>query len=765
MGLFDRFRSAGRQGTGDSMAGSGEAKNVFQLVEQGVGLEAEGRLEAALACYHRALEIEPGYVQARTRFDSTSKKLKQFGEHYNAGIAKQKSGYWKDAASHYRKAIQIWPEFALAHTNLGSVFHDLGQFDDAITSYRHALELMPDSAETYYNLGFVLQDAGRFDEAISNYRHALDLKPAYAEAYNNMGSILLKQWKLDEAGKCYRQALKINPDYPEASNNLGVVLREQGKIQEAMASFQRAIRINPVYAEAWNNLGTVQANLEQFEAAIASFQKAIAARPDYPEAYNNLGLAYRELGNYRDAISAYSQALQLDPDYAAVHNNLGIVHMDLARFEDAVACYRHAVDIKPGFVTAFSNLLFTMNYIPGHSASEYLEYAHRYGRLVTDLAGKRYSEWRCDMHPRRLRIGVVSGDLWGHPVGYFLQAILPVIDASRIELVAYSTGFRNDELTARIRPYFSGWKQLNGLTDEDAAAMIHADGIHVLLDLAGHTAGNRLPVFAWKPAPIQASWLGYFASTGVAEIDYLLADRAGVPDGRDQQYTESIWYLPDTRLCFSPPSTDLPVTALPCQTKAEVTFGCFQNLSKVNDEVLDTWGRILSAVPGARLYMQCKQLREASERERFMERLQRLGIPAGNISLHGSTSREVYLMAYAEVDLILDTFPYPGGTTTCEALWMGVPTLTLAGDTLLARQGASLLTAAGLQDWIAGDRDEYIARAISFAGDRDHLNLLRAGLRRQVQASPLFDAPRFARNFGEALWGMWQRWREGRPGA
>jgi hypothetical protein len=290
--------------------------------------------------------------------------------------------------------------------------------------------------------------------------------------------------------------------------------------------------------------------------------------------------------------------------------------------------------------------------------------------------------------------------------------------------------------------------------------MIHAEGLHVLVDLSGHTKNNRLPVFAWKPAPVQVSWLGYFATTGVAEMDYLLADETGVPESHREDFTETIWYMPDTRLCFTPPEYDLPISLLPALGNGYLTFGCFQNLAKLGDEVLSAWGEILTALPSARLRLQSKQLDNPTVQAALRLRLHQYGIDPSRVAMHGSTSRETYLSAHAEVDVILDTFPYTGGTTTSEALWMGVPTVTLAGDTLLSRQGASLLAAAGLEDWIATSEAGYVAKAIALAADLPRLARLRAGLRTQALASPLFDAPRFARNLEAALWGMWQNWQD-----
>jgi predicted O-linked N-acetylglucosamine transferase (SPINDLY family) len=281
---------------------------------------------------------------------------------------------------------------------------------------------------------------------------------------------------------------------------------------------------------------------------------------------------------------------------------------DQGQVEAAIVAFRQALKLNPDLQYAQSNLLFVSNYISRDLSSDCLGDAMQFGQFAAKKVSRRFSTWKCTAKPERLRIGMVSGDLMNHPVGYFLEALLAHIDQARIELIAYPTHNKKDRLTARIRPYFLKWESLAGKSDEAAARMIHADGVHILLDLSGHTSNNRLPIFAWKPAPIQVSWLGYFATTGVTEIDYFLADRVGVPEEQQQQFTESIWYLPDTRLCFTVPEFSLPVTHLPALSKRTLTFGCFQNLSKLTEEVLTAWGKIFSALPSARLRMQNKQL-------------------------------------------------------------------------------------------------------------------------------------------------------------
>jgi predicted O-linked N-acetylglucosamine transferase (SPINDLY family) len=355
----------------------------------------------------------------------------------------------------------------------------------------------------------------------------------------------------------------------------------------------------------------------------------------------------------------------------------------------------------------------------------------------------------------------VSGDLHGHPVGYFLDGVLTSLAAkfsANLELFAYATRACEDETSKRLRASCKAWHSALGLSDSALALRIREDGIDILIDLSGHTAGNRLPVFAWKPAPIQVSWLGYFATTGVAAIDYFIADPWTLPPDQEAFFTEKVWRLPETRLCFTPPSARVDVNVLPALSNGYVTFGCFNNLSKMNDAVVQLWARVLNAVPASRLFLKYQQLAEASIRQSTRERFAVHGIAADRLIFEDYVPRVNYLAAYHRVDIGLDPFPFPGGTTTVEALWMGIPVLTLSGERFLARQGVGLLMNAGLPEWIASDHDDYVARAVAHASDLQGLAALRARLRQQVLASPIFDAPRFAKHFEAALREMWLTW-------
>ena len=663
----------------------------------------------------------------------------------------------KDALPAFQKVAELMPADPEAHYNLGVVLKSAGRLDEAVASYRKAVKLKPDYAEAHNNLGIVLKDQGQFDAALASYRRAAEIKPDFAEVQGNLGYVFKQLGQLDAAVACCRRAVQLNPNSYIAHNNLGLVLQDAGEMDAALASYRRALEIKPDFAEAHSNLGNAQKDLGRFEDAVASCRRAIEIKPDFAAAHNILGVVLMELGQFAAAQASFRLALQIKPDFAEAHNNMFILLKDLGQNEDALASNRRALELRPDYVDAQGGLLFLLNSTAGYDATRRLEEARKYGRMVSQKVTAQFSAWHCATRPERLRVGIVSGDLHNHPVGYALKSLLEHLDPARVELIAYSTNPQADEFTALIKPYFAAWKPLYGFSDEAAARLIHADGVHVLLDLSGHTGKNRLPMFAWKPAPVQASWLGYFATTGVAEMDYLLTSEAAVPEAHRGQYTETVWYLPDTWLCFTPPDIDLSVVSLPALQNGHITFGCFQRLDKFGDEVLSAWAHILTALPGARLSMACKQLGDAAMAAQFVQRLQQHGIDPARVAMRGpASSREAYLARYADVDVMLDSFPYPGVTTTCEALWMGVPTITLAGDTLLSRQGAGVLTAAGLGDWVATSVADYIAKAVALAGDVPKLAALRAGLREQVSTSPLFDAKRFARNFEDALWGMWQ---------
>ncbi|OJA57337.1 hypothetical protein BGV68_08120 [Burkholderia ubonensis] len=572
--------------------------------------------------------------------------------------------------------------------------------------------------------------------------------------------------RLEEAETLYRQILDTDPRHADALHLLGLIGHQYGRYQEASNLIMAAIEVKPE-AIYYYNLGNVMQADNRHAAAAECFRLATELRPDYVDAYNNLGNAQRLAGDARAAVDSFCKAISLNADNAKAYNNLANALFDVNEIPAALEAYRHAIALQPELPEPRSNLLFASHYGDAFDHDAYLAEAARYDELVTRRA-KPWTDWLVDLSARvgrPLKVGIVSGDLKSHPVGYFIESMLKHLDANRVEMHAYPTRDVEDDVTARIKPTFATWTCLAGLSDEAAAARIRADRIDVLLDASGHTIYNRLPLFAWKAAPLQASWPGYFASTGVRAIDYVIGDRHVLPPAEAAHFTERPWHLPDSYLCFTPPADAIDVGALPMLANGHPTFGYFGKLAKITDRVVAVWSRVLQAVAGAKLFVKAEHLDDPREQQALAARFAAHGIDAQRLILEGRSPRAEYLAAYRRVDLMLSPFPYPGGTTTAEALWMGVPVLCRRGDRFLSHIAESLLHAARLPEWIADDDDAYVAKAVAQTAKPAELAVLRTTLRAQVLASPLCDAPRFARNFEDALHAMWARHVEAAPEA
>ncbi len=564
---------------------------------------------------------------------------------------------------------------ALRLIEAGHSFEAEGRMDKAKQCYLDAIRIAPALARAHLNLGNALLGMGDLPGALQAFRSAIKHKPDYAGAYYNIGNALLGNGQLDEAVANYRRALEIKPDYAEVHCGLGVAQKNLGQLDNAITSFQMAIQLDPGLAEAHINLTRILQDLlaagnafldkGKFDAAINGFQRALEIKADYAEAHFWLGLTLQDMGQLDKAAASYRRALDNKSELVEAHNNLGRVLQETGRLDEAEASYRRALAIRPDFTDAWNNLLLILNYTDRTTPLAYLEQAREYGWLVSHKAGGGFSSWRHTTQPKRLRVGLVSGDFRIHSVGHFLAGLLSHIDSTRIELIAYPTYHQEDALTARIRPYFSAWKPLFGKSDHDAAHLIHADGVHMLFDISGHTAHNRLSTFAWKPAPVQITWLGLPNTTGLSEMDYVLGDAQAIPVEHENHFSEKVWRLPDSYLCFTPPTYPIAVASLPALSNGYVTFGSFNNLTKMNDAVVELWARVLLAVPNSRLYLKTSQLHDASICEQTRQRFATYGIAAERLSLSGTLGTTAdHLAEYNKIDIALDTFPYPGVTTS-----------------------------------------------------------------------------------------------------
>lgn len=656
-------------------------------------------------------------------------------------------------------AIKALPQ----RLQLAIVQYQAGRLAEAETICRDILKFSPNHSEVLYLLGLIAYDSKAYDVAFGYVNKAHTIHPSNPFYLNLLGSILVEQGEVDDAVSFHRKAVKLKADFAEAYNNLGTDYKKLNKLQEAAECFQKAITIKPNYAKAYYHLGLVFHLKCDFKSAINCFQKVLSLNKDHVESINCLGASLQESGQTNDAESCFRKALTLQPDYAEAYNNLGklLLH-DSRNLEEAESCFRKALLLKPDYIEAYDELLMLLNYCADGISPLNLSEAQSFGSVAARSRTHVYEQWQCAKFPKKLRIGLVSGDFFNHPVGCFLEGLLANIDLSRFELFAYTNRDKHDELTSRIKPFFAKWREIFNLSDEASAKLIHADGIHLLIDLSGHTQKNRLPVFSYKPAPVQVTWLGYVATTGVAEIDYLLADPYVVPPCDESHFTERIWRLPETYLCFTPHKEEFEVSALPALTNGYITFGCFNNIIKINDAVIALWAQILTAIPNAKIFfnLRADQLKKTQVVEKILARFAAHGITRDRLILEGTTTRKDYFHAYHRVDIALDPFPYPGVTVSAEGLWMGVPVLTKRGDYFLPHNGETVAHNTGQAAWIAHDDDDYVNKAIAFSSDLVGLARLRHDLRGQVLASPLFNAPRFTRHFEEALWAMWNTWEQ-----
>ncbi len=744
----------------------------------GFALKELGKLEGAQSALHIASSLKPDGFDPLYLLGQTCNDLRQFekaAEYFEKALALQpvfESLYGELCHALFQikavdrardiitTGIQRYPENASFHFFLGNLFSYLEQWPEATASYATALKLNPDLTQAHTNLAAVFRAQGNLESAQRHARFALIADPASPDVLACVAANHVASGKLDEALAGYEKALALDPAHAPSYRGKGNVLLKLGKLDTAIQSFDQALTIEPDAAETYRDLGLVYLELGQYREAEENSRKALVLRPLYPSAQNNLGMALTSLGRLLEAEQCYRTALSTDPDSDVYLSNLGGTQFAQGRMSEAVASFRRATELNPHFMTAHANLLYALSVDPTVSGEQYFNEALAFGKRLTASVGTPFSDWSVSQvggTGTPLRIGLVSGKFCKGPVGYFLESVLANIDSTKLQLVAYASSAKEDELTMRMRPYFAQWESITGLENAAVAERIRSAGIHILLDLNGCTEGNLLPVFALKPAPVQVSWLGYWASTGMPQIDYVLADEASLPPDDTIYFSETVHHLPQTRFCFTAPAPEISVAPLPALRNGFVTFGCFQTLTKINDRVLRLWGEVLQAVPHSRLRLAVNQLNDLAFQRGFRQRLLEAGIDETRVTLVGPVPREKYLASYNLIDFVLDTFPYAGGTTTCEALWMGVPTLTLKGSTMIARQGVGLLTCVGLDDWIAQDAADYVAKAIRHAADLDRLVGLRSNLRERALGSALFDAPRFARNLENAFRAMWQQ--------
>ncbi len=748
-------------------------------------MKINGFAEAASA-FGEAARLDPGFVETWT----------------NRGVALKEAGDLAGAEADYRRALALAPNDPVIHNNLANTLLAAGRSAEAIDLYRAAVTLDPSYADAKANLGMALRDSGDVAAAVAFLTDSVAQHPRHAVLLNAYGNVLRQAERFEEAIGVLIQAVDAAPTYAEAHNNLGLAYAVKNRLEPAERHFRRAGELRPDMAVISNNHGAVLLRMFRFDAAVAALSNAVARQPDYDEAMVNLGVAHYMLGHANEAIGVYRRVLERNPDNGFARYSLGVTYLEDQRLGEAEVEIRRALELDPKNPMAlntlgvllleqhkvsearaamreaaaantlsapvfYSNYAFASLYAPDVSNAEILEIHRDYGRrFATADADPAKPHANVRDPGRKLRLGYLSPDFRAHSVAYFFEALLEKHDRSQFDIVLYSDTTRADAVTSAMRAAAGLWVETAGLTNDVFAQRLTDDRIDILVNLGGHTSGNRLPVCALKPAPVQIEYLGYPETSGVPAMDYRITDGRADPVGEAERWcTEKLTRLPDCFHCYRPAGTPPPPAPAPHLANGFVTFASFNVLPKVTDRAIAAWAEILKAVPEARFFMKCKQLRDVRVQERIRGDFAHAGIDPGRIDMEAFVpSVRDHLERYGRVDLALDTFPYNGTTTTCESIYMGVPVLTVRGSNHRGRVGVSLLAALGLDgEFVAESVDDYIARAITLGRSPRRLAEIRQELRPRMEKSSLRDEVGFTRALEAAYRDAWQAWCAGPP--
>ncbi len=600
----------------------------------------------------------------------------------------------------------------------------------------------------------------RFGEARELLLRVCRVTPDDADAWLMLGSIDGRLRDPVGAERCFRRAIKVRAEFPAAHYNLGIALRDQKRFDEAAKVFRLATELKPDYSEAWNALGFALLVLREPVAAADAFRTVCHLAPNSAEAHGNFANACNQLGRLEEAMAAFRKAISLDGRESGYRGNLANVLCNQGRLGEALDEYRRAIALAPRNISLQSNYLLTLHYLPDLDPQWVFE-EHRRLAAMHVPADSTVPEHNNDPKPdRRLRVGYVSSDFREHSVAYFFDPLITHHDCFQIETFCYSGVARPDSITTRLEAVTKHWRGICDKSDADLFRMIRSDGIDILVDLSGHTSCHRLAVFARRAAPVQVTYLGYPGTTGLETMDYRLTDEWADPDGMTERYyTEQLWRLPTGFLCYKAPRTAPAPALCPSASSGYITFGSFNNLSKVNDRVIALWSRILQSVPQSRLALKYHSMGDASVRALVFERFRQHNIAEERLELLPPVPTTAgHLECYGRIDIALDPFPYNGTTTTCEALWMGVPVVSLAGAIHAQRVGVSLLSRAGLSDWVADSEQTYLDIAVTLAAAHEERARLRTALRQTLESSSLCDGRRIAAAVEDAYRKMWQEW-------
>ncbi len=666
-------------------------------------------------------------------------------------------GRAQEAEQRLTQLLHEHPENGQILHQIALLFYRRGDVAGALERMQGSALALPDDADIQNDLGGLYNVGGRLEEATTCYRRALALAPGNGQAHYNLGCTLHAQGLLQEAEASYRTALQLTGANAVMLCNLGGCLQEQGQLEPAIARYREALELDPHDINSLNNLGFALQNGGELGEAKALFERAIALRPDFARSYVNLGMLLFEQGELELSAATQRQALELDPQFVEAHFGLGIALHALRRPDDAIECYRRVIALRPDHSKSYNNLLMTAQFIPSISAEELTDMHRQFARQFEAPLMPHWPAHANSRDPKRkLKVGYVSADFRSHAVAYFIEPILRHHDREQYEIFCYHNSRRHDDVTERLLSLADHWQPCVSMSDEQLAHKIEADGIDILVDLSGHTAGNRLLAFARKPAPIQITYVGYLSTTGLSGMDYRLTDHLAEPPGSEKYYSERLLRLPHSTWCYQPPADSPELTALPALRKGFVTFGSLNSIDKVDMEVIRIWSRLLQALPTARLLI----LAVPEARAHFLRQFADCGIDGKRLEFIGKLSPRAYREVVSQIDISLDSYPVNGATTTCESLWQGVPTLSLRGERPLSRNGLSILTAAGMPDFAAASPEELINTATLLCNNLPLLENIRLGMREHLVHTPLFDQRQFTKNLESLFRAAWNEWCE-----
>jgi predicted O-linked N-acetylglucosamine transferase (SPINDLY family) len=691
------------------------------------------------------------------RLKKQQRKAYDLADARNRAILLHQAGRIADAQAVCREMLERAPRNFDALHLLGVTEYQSRRCEEAERLLGQALLVEPRSPAACSNHGIVLHELKRYDAALARFDRAIALKPDYAEAHSNRAMTLTELERFAEAVASCDKAIALKPDYPEAHSNRGNALCQMRRFDEAIASCDRAIALKPGYADALSNRGNALSELGRFDEARASYDQALALKPALAAAWVGRGNVFLNLNRYGEAFAAFQQALAINPDSLKALAQLAHYYERHGRMAEAIACYDRVLAVKPDFPEVISNKIFALDLVPQAGFVEHQEVRKDWWRKVgTKIAAPSPPRRANDRDAtRHLVLGYVSADFRRHSAATTFWPVLANHDKTRFEVICYSCSAIRDDITQDFERVADRWVDASQLSDQDLSERVRTDKVDILIDLSGHSGGNRLGVFARKPAPVQVTAWGHGTGTGLPTIDYLFSDPVTIPGAMRPLYAEKIYDLPCVIMSALPP-IELPRGEPPVLANGYITFGMFNRITKVSDDALAVWARVLHALPDAKLLMKDGAYDEPPLRDLMRQRFAAHGIAGERIDFLGASPREQHLAAFAKTDVALDPFPQNGGVSTWEALHMGVPAVAKLGHSAPSRLSGAILTSIGMADWVAESADDYVALAVKFARMPELLTRLRRELPAKITAAPSGNGTLYTHAVERAYRTMWE---------